>query len=109
MSAEAPPTYGLIRFSLCVVSATLGPAVGFGIFYPSVWMEPMFWGAALVFGSMIGSPVGLLVWLGATIAVRKGLPSAGPKIWAQDAIRLFVITGGIAALGSYASIRGFAG
>ena len=64
----------------------------------------MFWLWISVLGSLVGVPAGLLVWLCAHLAARRGWPAPGPRIWLDDGVRMAVITGSLAAVLAFSAL-----
>jgi hypothetical protein len=92
---------GLLRATSCMIGCALGLGLGFSLIRPSLLSEPLAWLWVAVLGSLIGVPAGLLVWLGGHLAVKKGLPPPGPRIWLDDGVRMAVITGILAAVWAF--------
>lgn len=91
--------------SACIAAATLGPAAGMGVVLPRSWLEPAFWMAVVVQGSLIGTVVGLAVWAGAALMKKESPQPPDPDIWKDDFLRLFSITGGLGVIAGLAIHR----
>lgn len=105
MTAPSTPPAGLLRVVSCMGATTLGFAVG-AMFMPWDRKDAVIWIGVVILGFTIGSLVGLLVWLAGALARRCGLKPAGPEMWVDDAVRLFIITSVLTAGAGVVMSRG---
>ena len=105
MLEEKPAAPGILRAAACIAAATLGPAAGVGIVLPRSWLEPAFWVAVVLQGSLIGTVVGLAVWAGSAWMGKESRRPPDPDVWKDDFLRLFCITGGLGLIAGLALHR----